>query len=439
MSVGAPKLDGITLKSASEVEIEFTEEINTTNLKASNIEISGYELQKNGKFAETKLTGDSQLNFSTSGKKLIVKAANKDVLFNTSLETLNFKIDEDTFSNKSSKIENDEIKFSQSELNGLSETDIVDRAKPVMVGAKLENNNSIKVTYTEAVEFKGSDNEKTASQFTVDKASKSAYGISVSGDATNELKISFNENDVFKSDLDVTKTQVKYKKNINVLVKDKKGNEADDQTLVGIDRNNVSGGDNTPTPEVTGNPNVTAKVTNEDKGADAAVAVAAEYTFNVTKEAKEGDKVTIENVADANVVVTLNGTENLTGVAQKIVTAIKEAEGSKYDASNSGAEITLKAKAASAIDNAPTATVEKATEGTLEVSSVKEKVKGADEVTAKVAEFKVEITKGAEKKGTIVVAAPGADKVEVEVEEGDTPSQVATKFKQHLLTMLNMR
>ena len=105
-------------------------------------------------------------------KTLTLKAANNDVKFMTSLEGLEFTIDEDSFTNASSKIENDEIQFSDSDLNGLEVSDIVDRAKPVMVGAEKQSADQIEITFTEDVVFKGSDDEKTASQFTVTKLAK---------------------------------------------------------------------------------------------------------------------------------------------------------------------------------------------------------------------------------------------------------------------------
>lgn len=243
VSVNAPEVDTVRLLSANEIEIEFKENINTSNLDESDVKVKGYESFKNGNFTTEPimLQGDSQIKVSSSGKKMTIKTADKDVKFVTSFEDLEFEIAADTFKNSVSNLENnEEIKFT--DLN-LEKGDKVDRAKPVMVGAEKVSSNEITITYTEAVEYKGSDESKQASQFSVDKASKAAYGKNTST-SDNKVRVVFNENDTFKSDLDLAKVQVKYTKNTNVLLRDLEGNEADGSTLTGIksDGSSIGGG-----------------------------------------------------------------------------------------------------------------------------------------------------------------------------------------------------
>ena len=240
VGINAPKLKKLRLNSAEEIVLEFDEDINTSNLKASNVKVLGYELLANGNFAGTTLQGDSQLKLSTSGKNLTIKPANKDVKFVTTTEVSGnvVEIEADTITNKSSKVENAVIKS-----NDLKAKDMIDRAKPIMIGAEKNDAETITITYSEYVEFKGNDEAKAAAQFDVKNASKVAYGKEASADS-HEVVIKFNEKDTFKSDLDLAKVEVKYTKNINVLVKDKVGNEADSQTIKGLKGGSEAGAPN---------------------------------------------------------------------------------------------------------------------------------------------------------------------------------------------------
>lgn len=240
VGINAPKLKKLRLNSAEEIVLEFDEDINTSNLKASNVKVLGYELLANGNFAGTTLQGDSQLKLSTSGKNLTIKPANKDVKFVTTTEVSGnvVEIEADTITNKSSKVENAAIKS-----NELKAKDMIDRAKPIMIGAEKNTAETITITYSEYVEFKGNDEAKAAAQFDVKNASKVAYGKEASADS-HEVVITFNEKDTFKSDLDLAKVEVKYTKNINVLVKDKVGNEADSQTIKGLKGGSEAGAPN---------------------------------------------------------------------------------------------------------------------------------------------------------------------------------------------------
>lgn len=326
VSVTEPVVDTVRLISADEIEIEFKEDIDATNLKASDVKVAGYELYSNGKFSDKiMLQGDSQIKVNASGKKLIVKSANKNVKLVTSFDALDLEIAEDKFMNKDSKVENQEIKISGGDFD--SDVDKVDRAKPVIVGVTKVNAQAVDVTYTEAVEFKDSgDDAKKASQFSVAKASKNAYGTeaSVSG---NVISITFNEKDTFKDDLDLSKVEVKYSKNSNVLVKDTAaGNEADNETVKGIatDANTTGGNDK------------------EVNKTDLNKAIKDAEAIDTTAKTPESVKELTKAIEDAKKVAEdKDATEKQVKDAEK---AIKDAIAKLKDKEDTGAEKTVKAQ-----------------------------------------------------------------------------------------------
>lgn len=230
VSISAPEFDKIRMNSADEIVVEFKEDINASNLRASDIKVKGFELYDNGNFAtNATLQGDSQVKFSVSGNKLTLKPASSKVKFATGAVDDLVTIAADSIKGKVSNVENTELLSTS-----LEDKDIIDRANPVIIGAQKAAADGLNVTFSEAVVFKGDDAVKQAAQFTVANASKAAYGKSVSGAGTEVIEVTFNEADTFKTDLDLSKVKVNYTKNTNVLVQDDKGNEAVTQTITGV-------------------------------------------------------------------------------------------------------------------------------------------------------------------------------------------------------------
>lgn len=233
VSISAPEFNKVRMNSAEEIVVEFAEDIDAKNLRASDIKVKGFELYDNGKFADdATLQGDSQLKFSVSGNQLKIQPANSKVKFATGNVTDLVTIAAETIKGKASGVANTAILTSED----LTATNIIDRANPIMIGATKTDAKALQVTYSEDVDFKGTDLPKQAAQFTVENASKAAYGTEATP-TTNKIAVTFNEDDTFKADLDLSKVKVKYTKNINVLVKDGKGNEALSQTITGVKSN----------------------------------------------------------------------------------------------------------------------------------------------------------------------------------------------------------
>ncbi|RJS60690.1 S-layer homology domain-containing protein [Bacillus sp. PK3_68] len=230
VSISAPEFDKIRMNSAEEIVVEFAEDIDAKNLRASDIKVKGFELYDNGKFAaDATLQGDSQIKFSVSGNQLKIQPANSKVKFVTGDVTDLVTVAAETIKGKSSGVAN-ALELSSADVKPAN---IIDRANPIMIGATKKSANALDITYSEAVDFKGTDTDKQAAQFTVENASKAAYGTAATA-STGLISVTFNETDTFKPDLDLAKVKVKYTKNLNVLVKDDKGNEALSQTITGV-------------------------------------------------------------------------------------------------------------------------------------------------------------------------------------------------------------
>jgi hypothetical protein len=228
LSVIAPVLDKVRLESAGRIVLEFKENIDARNLKASDITVQGFERYRGGNFSPTALRGDYQLNFSVSGKTLTLTPASSDIKFSTGNVGSLVVIARDTIKSIESGVENAILN-----TDDVAANDMIDRAAPEMVGAIVNSTSGITITYTEKVNFKGSDVNLRALQYTVDNASKNAYGI-VADANTEQITVTFNETDTFRPSLDLSKVNLVYTKNTNSAVRDLAGNEASTQTINGL-------------------------------------------------------------------------------------------------------------------------------------------------------------------------------------------------------------
>lgn len=239
VSVSAPREDSVTLVSENEIKVNFKEDI--SNISAEDVNVKGYELYNNGRFAsDVNLTADD-IKTSVSGKTLTIKT-NGDVLFNTDLENSDIEIKANSFTSKDSKVANEKVTID----NSFEEDDFVDNAQPVIVGASAGNNaEDVEFTFTEEVEFKG-DGENIAKLFSVKKGANDSVGstATVSSEESNELTVTFNK-EVFDADTVLSRVEVKYAGGNTYYIRDTKGNEAKDATIKGLKGTNpVSEDDN---------------------------------------------------------------------------------------------------------------------------------------------------------------------------------------------------
>lgn len=227
LDLSAPAIDKVRIESAEKIVVEFKQDIDAKNLEASDITVLGYEKYRSGNFSDKiSLQGSSQLKFSVSGNKLTITPADSSVKFVTEAVDGLVTIKADSIKGKVSTIENAEL---------VSEAaDTVDYAAPVIIGGEVVDADTVILTYSEAVQFKGDDEAKQASQFTVENANRDAYGEEADVDG-NLIEITFNEtNNVFTDTVDLSAVKVIYSKNSTSLVRDALGNEQPSQTLIGL-------------------------------------------------------------------------------------------------------------------------------------------------------------------------------------------------------------
>lgn len=238
ISISEPKIHQLILVSASEINVYFQEEIDARNLQAHHVKVKGYEQYRNGNFTETPilLTGDSQLKLHVTGKRLTITPANDQVKFVTyGMEDI-LTIQGDVMKGQESGVVNSTI-LSDDYSDSLH---IIDRAVPVMIGGKKVDDRTLNITYSEPVIFKGSSSTIQAAQFSVENATKNAYGSAatlLSPDEigmSKQLYITFNKPGTFQSDMDLEKVKLIYTQNNNAFVKDSKGNAQNNQVLNGI-------------------------------------------------------------------------------------------------------------------------------------------------------------------------------------------------------------
>lgn len=228
VGVSAPKFDQIVLASAEEIILYFKEEIDGAKLQPHHVKVKGFEQYQNGNFTKEPivLTGKSQLKTHIEGRKLTITPANSEVKFVTSEQADLIEIQGDVLKGRESGIAN--TKLSTEDL--VNTLVVVDRALPVMIGAQKEDDRTLLVTYSEPVAFTGKDIHAQAAQFTVENATKNAYGEQVVLQSPNDkgytenLQITFNKKGTFLPDLDLEEVKVVYKQHPAHFVKDPQGN-----------------------------------------------------------------------------------------------------------------------------------------------------------------------------------------------------------------------
>ncbi len=228
IGIAAPELDQIVLSSSEEMIVSFKEEIDAKKLQAHHIKVQGYEQYNSGNFTENPvlLTGNSQLKFRVDGKKIIITPANRQVKFVTGTSERLLVIQGDVIKGKDSGIANTKL----TSADWTNPAFIIDRAAPIMIGAKKEDHRTLIVTYSESIQFKGESPELQATQYSVEHATKNAYGMDITP-LTNErgdtpvVRIKFNKPNTFQADLNWEKVKLIYMKNNNGFVTDLMGYE----------------------------------------------------------------------------------------------------------------------------------------------------------------------------------------------------------------------
>lgn len=228
IGVSAPKFEQIVLASAEEIIVYFKEEINGTTLQPHHIRIKGFERYPNGNFTEMPilLTGKSQLKTRVDGKKLIITPASEEVRFVTSKRTDLLEIQGDVLKGTESGVANTKL----STADGFDTLLIIDRATPMLVGAEKEDDRTLVMTYSEPIIFTGEEISKQAEQFSVENATKNAYGEKVMLQSPNangyadKIHITFNKTGTFPPDLDLEEVQVVYGPHPYYYVRDVQGN-----------------------------------------------------------------------------------------------------------------------------------------------------------------------------------------------------------------------
>lgn len=266
LDVSAPVIDNVEFASAEKIVVEFDKVIES-NIKASDLYVQGFRLEKAGAFKADELNGSSDLQVSVSGKKLTITPADNETKFVTGhssqLGTNNFvKIKAEKVKGSNEVVQKDEMSVAFTSNNKValkvdgtvteSDLDFIDNAKPIMVGA-VTGTNAVAITFSEAVEAKGGSAENIGNQFSVENAEIKNYG-SIAAALTsnsNEVKLGFADVDgesVIEAK-DYADLKVIYRAHTSYELKDAKGNKVADSTLTGAKNATVTGAP-TPTPEL---------------------------------------------------------------------------------------------------------------------------------------------------------------------------------------------
>lgn len=281
------------------------------------------------------------------------------------------------------------------------------------------NEDTIEITFSEGVQWTGISDATNPAQYTLNgKTLPVGTKITVEDDATATHA-----------------TSAGYEK-VKITLPDGTLNVGSDvSNVITVNKNLVSydGSVITGATEVTFKVAADAVVTTgvksvskvDNAGKDKVEEKAAVYSFSISGTATAAGAITLKNVATADVTVNIADKDNAAAIAAAIKTELEKAAGATYDVAVDGEKVTLTAKAAGPIANAPT--VEVATAG-VNSSVVSEDTKGVTADPGTKAKFTVEITQGATKAGKLVVTVPSLAGVEVDVAAGATPSEVAAEI-----------
>lgn len=230
IDVVAPKIDKVTVESAEKIVVEFDQAIDAKNLKASDIKVQGFEKYRGGRFSEVlTLQGSTQLKFSASGDTLTITPADSSVKFQTGAGDDALALV--TIAGAAIKGANGVVAEDLLALE--DESDFIDNAAPIMIGANTAPKTGLIVTYSEPVVFKGTDADNAGSQYTVEGAERDSYGTTATANADNTVSVTFKD-EVFDAGEDYSQTKVIYKRNSTSAVKDADGNEQANATLTGV-------------------------------------------------------------------------------------------------------------------------------------------------------------------------------------------------------------
>lgn len=247
VAVTAPVVDRVTLKSATEIEIEFKEEI-AGQLDLNKIHVEGFTADRNNFFVQDSLSGSNNFSADVNGKKVTLKAKD-DVVFYSGFDKGKFEItfDKDAIVTKGSNVENSEFVIKVNDKDEVEaagkEIKAVDNAAPVLAFAqsvKVKDQDEIEFVFTENVTFKDDEGKNNAFDgiAALFRTGGDAAHATVGGAAAvkdNSVKVKFVKpwinNDNTTALLDVT---VDYKSGQTIYIADSKGNKVENTKLKAV-------------------------------------------------------------------------------------------------------------------------------------------------------------------------------------------------------------
>ncbi len=237
IDVLAPQIDRVTLHSAEKITIQFDKNIIASELSAAHIQVAGFVKAVGARYEPAILTGEASLVFSVDKNKLIIKPASDTVKFQTGMleerETI-VTIGPDTIKDQNG-LENEGMTYAAN----VTEPNVYDDARPIMIGATVRDTTTgkVEVMYSEAVYGKTNNRTEIANQFNVSGAEKNAYATdttigSTVEEATHIVEIQFTNN-VFKQK-DYSLAKLIYTHNLNYTIRDDRQNEQESAFMKGI-------------------------------------------------------------------------------------------------------------------------------------------------------------------------------------------------------------
>lgn len=223
----------VELVNEKEIHLELDTYFSKVDVRA--FEVKGYRLNKSrSTFSEVTLKGASQLEVTSKGKVIILKAKG-DNIFPTGFERdFNIKLKEGFIRSLGTDLYNDSIDLNFVDnvlFEDVGEYKVVhkDNAAPFLLNAKADiEDRVLDVTFTESV--KSSDNKSGFES--INSANNGASISVVDGEQENQLSITFSK-PVTNSLIDLNTIRLKVKEG---AVVDKNENKVKEQVLVGIQK-----------------------------------------------------------------------------------------------------------------------------------------------------------------------------------------------------------
>ena len=238
INAGAPELDTVTLKSSKEIDVKLKNTTDSSALTSSDVKVQGFIKTIGGNVNVTPqtLTG-SQINVSASGDTVTITPKDDSVVFATGVADNNAATNAVVIGAETLKNSNKETNNADLSMAFNDTADLTDEAAPELIGTTATAPGTLKLTYTEDVNFKGGTSSQQASQFDVTGAEEDATADSASASASNNIvTLTFNPSNAtpFASGKDYSNAKVGYTSNPNYKIQDADSNDASTITLTGI-------------------------------------------------------------------------------------------------------------------------------------------------------------------------------------------------------------